>query len=166
MAAASRIYCGGLHHNITEEDVKAVFGAFGEVVNVTINRDDMGRSKGFGFVQFSSPEEATLALHKANGLELAGNFLKVGPVKEGEGSFSSHHHHDGPPSSFNNKNYGTGGQGNRQWKLEDEEGSGIQLNSLSRSQLMAKLAGTFDIIIYHFSIIYLSISKSIIFIWT
>ncbi|OQR83934.1 hypothetical protein ACHHYP_14107 [Achlya hypogyna] len=141
LAAASRVYCGNLHNNITEEDLKAVFSAFGDVVNVIINRDDMGRSKGFGFIQFSSPEEANLAMNKGNGLELAGNFIKVGPVKEGEGvssgSSSYYGHRDAPPSSFNNKSYGGGN-----WKLEDEEGTGgIALNSISRSQLMAKLAG-------------------------
>ncbi|EQC38065.1 hypothetical protein SDRG_04495 [Saprolegnia diclina VS20] len=144
LAAASRVYCGNLHNNITEEDLKAVFSAFGDVVNVIINRDDMGRSKGFSFIQFSSPEEANLALTKANGLELAGNFIKVGPVKEGEGVGSSgghthsyQSHRDAPPSAFNNKNYG-----GSNWKLEDEEGTGgMALNSVSRSQLMAKLAG-------------------------
>ncbi|KAH9076865.1 hypothetical protein Ae201684P_010796 [Aphanomyces euteiches] len=143
LSAASRVYVGNLHPNINEDDVKAVFGAFGEVVSVTVNRDDIGRSKGFGFVQFSSPDEANLALNKANGLEVAGNFLKVGPVKEGEGvAYGSSGGRDAPPSSFNNKGYhhGSGGGGN--WKLEDEEGTGgYALNSQSRSALMAKLAG-------------------------
>ncbi|RHY26982.1 hypothetical protein DYB32_007133 [Aphanomyces invadans] len=86
LSAASRVYVGNLHGNINEDDVKAVFSAFGEVVSVALNRDDIGRSKGFGFVQFTTPDEANLALTKANGLEVAGNFLKVGPVREHEGS--------------------------------------------------------------------------------
>ncbi|KAF0700175.1 Aste57867_9303 [Aphanomyces stellatus] len=140
LAAASRVYVGSLHANINEDDVKAVFGAFGEVVSVTINRDDMGRSKGFGFVQFSAPDEANLALSKANGLEVAGNFLKVGPVKEGEGAAYSSGTRE--PSSFNNKGYQGGNGGGGNWKLEDEEGTGgYALNSQSRSALMAKLAG-------------------------
>ncbi|ETV96004.1 hypothetical protein H310_10659 [Aphanomyces invadans] len=136
LSAASRVYVGNLHGNINEDDVKAVFSAFGEVVSVALNRDDIGRSKGFGFVQFTTPDEANLALTKANGLEVAGNFLKVGPVREHEGSGYGR---DSGPSAFNNKGYGAGG-GN--WKLEDEEGSGgYALNSQSRSALMAKLAG-------------------------
>ncbi|RHY63588.1 hypothetical protein DYB38_001667 [Aphanomyces astaci] len=139
LSAASRVYVGNLHGNINEDDVKAVFSAFGDVVSVALNRDDIGRSKGFGFVQFTTPDEANLALTKANGLEVAGNFLKVGPVREHEGSAYGHAGRDNGPSSFNNKGFGGGG-GN--WKLEDEEGSGgYALNSQSRSALMAKLAG-------------------------
>ncbi|RHY26399.1 hypothetical protein DYB25_012602, partial [Aphanomyces astaci] len=90
LSAASRVYVGNLHGNINEDDVKAVFSAFGDVVSVALNRDDIGRSKGFGFVQFTTPDEANLALTKANGLEVAGNFLKVGPVREHEGSAYGH----------------------------------------------------------------------------
>lgn len=127
-SAASRIYCGNLHTSITEDDLRCVFQSFGEVVSVTINRDEIGRSKGFGFIQFSAPEEASLALSKGNGLELAGNYLKLGNVKEhpgggGHGGGGDHH---------------SGGGGS--WKLEDDEGTGLSMNSHSRSALMAKLA--------------------------
>ncbi|POM77228.1 hypothetical protein PHPALM_5418, partial [Phytophthora palmivora] len=42
LSAASRIYCGNLHTNITEDDLRIVFQSFGEVLSVTINRDEMG----------------------------------------------------------------------------------------------------------------------------
>jgi RNA-binding protein 39 len=130
LSAASRIYCGNLHTNISEEDLRIVFQSFGEVLSVNINRDEMGRSKGFGFIQFASPQEANFALSKGNGLELAGNYLKLGPVSEnGVGSSA------GSLDSFS---------GGGAWKLDDDEGSGLTLNSQSRTALMAKLAGGRD----------------------
>ncbi|EGZ13826.1 hypothetical protein PHYSODRAFT_249442 [Phytophthora sojae] len=135
LSAASRIYCGNLHTNITEDDLRIVFQSFGEVLSVTINRDEMGRSKGFSFIQFSSPQEANFALSKGNGLELAGNYLRLGPVNE---------------NAMNGGNRGMAGAGGSgadngasggRWKLEDDEGTGLSMNAQSRSALMAKLAG-------------------------
>ncbi|TYZ64778.1 hypothetical protein PybrP1_011816 [[Pythium] brassicae (nom. inval.)] len=134
LSAASRIYCGNLHTNITEDDLRCVFQSFGEVLSVTINRDEMGRSKGFGFIQFNAPQEANFALAKGNGLELAGNYLRLGTVNDpaagggGGGGPGHHNHHD----------YHAGG--GTSWKLEDDEGTGLSMNSQSRSALMAKLA--------------------------
>ncbi|ETP42815.1 hypothetical protein F442_10283 [Phytophthora nicotianae P10297] len=129
LSAASRIYCGNLHTNITEDDLRIVFQSFGEVLSVTINRDEMGRSKGFSFIQFSSPQEANFALSKGNGLELAGNYLRLGPVNENAVSNRA--------GTASMDNSATGGR----WKLEDEEGAGLSMNAQSRSALMAKLAG-------------------------
>ncbi|TDH70325.1 hypothetical protein CCR75_002238 [Bremia lactucae] len=131
LSAASRIYCGNLHTNITEDDLRIVFQSFGEVLSVTINRDEMGRSKGFSFIQFSSPQEANFALSKGNGLELAGNHLRLGPVNENAMRGGNR----GPGGMLDNG--ATGGR----WKLEDEEGLGLSMNAQSRSALMAKLAG-------------------------
>lgn len=105
------------------------------MLSVTINRDEMGRSKGFSFIQFSSPQEANFALSKGNGLELAGNYLRLGPVNE---------------NAMNGGNRGMAGAGGSgadngasggRWKLEDDEGTGLSMNAQSRSALMAKLAG-------------------------
>ncbi|KAG2814769.1 hypothetical protein PC116_g19045 [Phytophthora cactorum] len=132
LSAASRIYCGNLHTNITEDDLRIVFQSFGEVLSVTINRDEMGRSKGFSFIQFSSPQEANFALSKGNGLELAGSYLRLGPVNE---NAMGGNRAGGASSGVDNN--ATGGR----WKLEDEEGIGLSMNAQSRSALMAKLAG-------------------------
>jgi RNA-binding protein 39 len=135
LSAASRIYCGNLHTNVTEDDLRIVFQSFGEVLSVTINRDEMGRSKGFSFIQFSTPQEANFALSKGNGLELAGSYLRLGPVNEnamGGGSRAGTGAGGGGVD-----NAATGGR----WKLEDDEGTGLSMNAQSRSALMAKLAG-------------------------
>lgn len=134
LSAASRIYCGNVHTNITEDDLRIVFQSFGEVLSVTINRDEMGRSKGFSFIQFSSPQEANFALSKGNGLELAGNHLRLGPVNENAMS-GGNRGPNGLSSGMDNSL--TGGR----WKLEDEEDMGMSMNAQSRSALMAKLAG-------------------------
>eukprot|EP00644_Phytophthora_capsici_P012987 jgi/Phyca11/5319/fgenesh1_pm.PHYCAscaffold_5_\ len=134
LSAASRIYCGNLHTNITEDDLRIVFQSFGEVLSVTINRDEMGRSKGFSFIQFSTPQEANFALSKGNGLELAGNYLRLGPVNENAVSGGNR----GAGASGGMDNGATGGR----WKLEDDEGTGLSMNAQSRSALMAKLAGS------------------------
>ncbi|GMF28937.1 unnamed protein product [Phytophthora lilii] len=134
LSAASRIYCGNLHTNITEDDLRIVFQSFGEVLSVTINRDEMGRSKGFSFIQFSSPQEANFALSKGNGLELAGNYLRLGPVNE-NAMAGGNRGASGMGTSGGDS--ATGGR----WKLEDDEGTGLSMNAQSRSALMAKLAG-------------------------
>lgn len=134
LSAASRIYCGNLHTNITEDDLRTVFQSFGEVLSVTINRDEMGRSKGFSFIQFSTPQEANFALSKGNGLELAGNYLRLGPVNEN--AFGGNRGGDFKSAGAS----GAESSGGR-WKLEDDDGTGLSMNAQSRSALMAKLAG-------------------------
>ncbi|CAH0481588.1 unnamed protein product [Peronospora belbahrii] len=136
LSAASRIYCGNLHTNITEDDLRIVFQSFGEVLSVTINRDEMGRSKGFSFIQFSSPQEANFALSKGNGLELAGNYLRLGPVNENAVGGSNR-----TIGGAGTNGADDGAAGGR-WKLEDDEGTGLSMNAQSRSALMAKLAGS------------------------
>lgn len=67
------------HYNNSRE----LFEPFGELEFVNLHTDpDTGRSKGFAFVQYRSPEDAKKALQHCNGLELAGRQLKVGLVTE------------------------------------------------------------------------------------
>lgn len=46
-----RLYVGNIHFNVTEQDLQAVFEPFGELEFVQLQRDDTGRSRGYGFVQ-------------------------------------------------------------------------------------------------------------------
>jgi hypothetical protein len=62
---------------------REVFEPFGDLEFVNLHIDpETGRSKGFAFVQYQSPEDAKKALQHCNGLELAGRQLKVGLVTE------------------------------------------------------------------------------------
>ncbi len=78
----SKIYVGNLSYNTTEDGLRNFFGQFGTVEEVVIISDrQTGRSKGFGFVTFSSDEEGESAL-EANGDDLDGRSLKVSTAKE------------------------------------------------------------------------------------
>lgn len=46
-----RLYVGNIHFNVTEQDLQAVFEPFGELEFVQLQKDDMNRSRGYGFVQ-------------------------------------------------------------------------------------------------------------------
>jgi RNA-binding protein 39 len=77
----TRLYVGNLHVNITADDIQDIFGEFGEVDFVDLQRDaQTGLSKGYAFVQFRDPEAAKRALVQVNGRELVGNTIKVGLV--------------------------------------------------------------------------------------
>ena len=46
-----RLYVGNIHFNVTEQDLQAVFEPFGELEFVQLQKDETGRSRGYGFVQ-------------------------------------------------------------------------------------------------------------------
>jgi RNA recognition motif-containing protein len=75
---AKKLYVGNLSYNTTEDSLRNLFGGFGSVVSVKIifNRDT-GESKGFGFVEMGSDEEANAAIAGANGHEFDGRQLRV-----------------------------------------------------------------------------------------
>jgi len=78
-----RIYVGNLSYEVTEADVKEIFKPFGTVTEVTVNRDNRtGRSRGFGFVEMSSPAETKRAIHSLNDKKVHGRRLKVGEANE------------------------------------------------------------------------------------
>lgn len=63
-----RLYVGGLSYSVDDDGLKALFEPFGEVKFVKVIRDfHSGRSKGFGFVEMSTPEEAKEAIERLNG---------------------------------------------------------------------------------------------------
>jgi RNA-binding protein 23/39 len=49
-----RLYVGNIHFNVTEQDLQAVFEPFGELEFVQLQKDDSGRSRGYGFVQYAT----------------------------------------------------------------------------------------------------------------
>ena len=63
-----RLYVGGLSYSVDDEGLRALFEPFGEVKFVKVIRDfHSGRSKGFGFVEMNTPEEAKEAIDKLHG---------------------------------------------------------------------------------------------------
>jgi RNA recognition motif-containing protein len=77
-----RIYVGNLSFEVTEEDLRLAFEAFGQVESTTIIQDKhSGRSKGFGFVEMPSKAEGQSAIDDLNDKELKGRALKVNEAR-------------------------------------------------------------------------------------
>lgn len=73
-----KLYVGNLSFNANENDLTSVFEPYGTVDEVKVITDrDSGRSKGFGFITMSSPEEAKSAINGLNETEFMGRNLRV-----------------------------------------------------------------------------------------
>lgn len=76
------IYVGNLSQDITEEDLKEAFEAFGRVDSITIIKDKFsGETRGFGFVEISSKAEARSAIEGLDGKEVKGRVLSVNEAR-------------------------------------------------------------------------------------
>lgn len=76
------IYVGNLPYQVSEEDLRVAFEPFGQVESVNIIKDKYsGQSKGFGFVEMPSEEEARSAINELNGKELNGRTLNVNEAR-------------------------------------------------------------------------------------
>ncbi len=77
-----KLFVGGLPFAMTSDDLKGVFSEAGTVEDaVVIMNRQTGRSKGFGFVEMSSEEEAQKAIEKFNGSELEGRKITVNEAR-------------------------------------------------------------------------------------
>jgi cold-inducible RNA-binding protein len=78
----SKIYVGNLPFSATSESLNEMFAKFGTVESAKIVMDrDTGRSKGFGFVEMSSADEAATAIEKLNGQDHGGRSLVVNEAR-------------------------------------------------------------------------------------
>jgi len=76
------IYVGNLSREVTEEDLRQAFEAFGQVESATIIKDRFsGESRGFGFVEMPAKAEAQSAINGLNGKELKGRTLNVNEAR-------------------------------------------------------------------------------------
>jgi RNA recognition motif-containing protein len=76
------IYAGNLSFDVTEEDLRQAFESYGQVESATIVKDKYsGQSRGFGFVEMPSKDEATSAIDGLNGKELKGRTLNVNEAR-------------------------------------------------------------------------------------
>ena len=79
---AKKLYVGGLAYATTEDGLRNAFAQAGNVTSASIIMDRMsGRSKGFGFVEMSTDEEAQKAIEMWNGKELEGRRLTVNEAR-------------------------------------------------------------------------------------
>ncbi|KAI1417981.1 splicing factor, CC1-like protein [Hypoxylon sp. FL1857] len=160
-----RLYVGNIHFSITEQDLQNVFEPFGELEFVQLQKDDTGRSRGYGFVQFREADQAREALEKMNGFDLAGRPIRVGLGNDKftpestanilqrfqgqnqpyQGSAFSGAGGRGPQASGFDR---AGGRDNDKATgasaLDDTDVAGVNFNNYSRDALMRKLARTDD----------------------
>jgi RNA recognition motif-containing protein len=80
-----KLYVGNLSYDVTSSDLEQMFAAHGSVQSAEVIQDRMtGRSKGFGFVEMGSDEEAQAAIAAMNGQEHTGRALTVNEAKPRE----------------------------------------------------------------------------------
>src|SRR5207237_3764933 len=76
------IFVGDLDFNTSEEEVRQMFEAYGQVDRVSIMTDrDTGRSRGFGFVEMTNAEDGEKAIAALNGTQLGGRTLNVNEAR-------------------------------------------------------------------------------------
>lgn len=80
---ATKLFIGNLAYKTNDDGLKTHFAQCGNVVSASVVMErETGRSRGFGFVEFSTAEEATAAVEKLNGVELDGRALNVSEARE------------------------------------------------------------------------------------
>lgn len=90
--SSSRLFVGGLSYGMDDMTLRESFTSFGEVIEARIIMDrETGRSRGFGFITFTSGEEASAAMSGMNGRELHGRTIRVDYATErtGGGGYES-----------------------------------------------------------------------------
>jgi len=110
------IYVGNLLFDVTEDELKELFAPFGQVTEVRLIMDKFsGKTKGFGFIEMPSKEEAEKAIEGLNGKDIKGRAMTVNEAKPkterggrgGRGSFG------GGGRGRERGGFGGGGGGNR-----------------------------------------------------
>ncbi|HET9219223.1 MAG TPA: RNA-binding protein [Terriglobia bacterium] len=108
----NKLYVGNLPFSITEDKLHQLFSQSGKVESATIITDrDTGRSKGFGFVEMSTEQEASDAITKFNGTDFEGRSITVNearPKAPREGGF-------GGGGGGGRDRGGRGGGGHQRW---------------------------------------------------
>ncbi len=80
-----KLYVGNLPYTVTEDDLRGLFAQAGTVKSIAlINDRDTGRSKGFGFVEFETNEDAQKAISMFNGTQLQDRTLTVNQARPRE----------------------------------------------------------------------------------
>jgi cold-inducible RNA-binding protein len=82
---ATRLYVGNLSYDVTNNSLEQMFAEFGDVRSAQVVTDrDTGRSKGFGFVEYSDANAARAAIAAMNGKENGGRSLTVNEARPKE----------------------------------------------------------------------------------
>jgi cold-inducible RNA-binding protein len=107
-----KIYVGNLSYEVTEEDLRQEFEAFGEVTSVSVITDKYsGRPKGFAFVEMATKSEAEAAISGLNGKTLKERTIMVNEARPRTDNRSGGYR-DGRSGGYGGGGYG-GGRGSR-----------------------------------------------------
>jgi len=118
-----KLYVGNLPYSVRDGDLEQAFGQFGSVTSAKVMMErDTGRSKGFGFVEMGSDEEAQSAINGMNGQPLGGRSVVVNearpmeerPPRSGGGGFGGGGRREGGGGGYGGGGYGGGGGGRRE----------------------------------------------------
>ncbi|MBN1944756.1 MAG: RNA-binding protein [Bradymonadales bacterium] len=109
-----KLYVGNLPYTVKDNDLKQLFTAHGSVQSAQVIVDrDSGRSKGFGFVEMSSDQEAQDAIGALNGKEIEGRALTVNEARPREGGGGGGGGRGGRGGFGGGRRSGEGGGGRR-----------------------------------------------------
>jgi len=98
---ATKLFIGGLSFSTSDERLREVFAQTGVVESAQVVTDrETGRSRGFGFVEMATAEDAEAAVRKFNGHEVDGRTLTVQPAK---------------PAGLGDRSRSSGGQRRSRW---------------------------------------------------
>jgi len=86
----ANLFCYNCPQSWVESDLAQHFAAFGRIVSVRLNRDEQGRSKGYGFISYDNPKSALQGIHSMNGYVVDGKALQVS-LKKGEEHYITTH---------------------------------------------------------------------------
>jgi cold-inducible RNA-binding protein len=110
------IYVGNLSHQTTEDDLRQAFEAFGQVESVNIIKDRFsGESRGFGFVEIPSKQEAQKAIEEMNGKDLMGRTVNVNEARPKTSRRDSKGGRGGFGGGRGGRGGGGGGRGGRRY---------------------------------------------------
>eukprot|EP00268_Persea_americana_P011264 TRINITY_DN1473_c0_g1_i3.p1 TRINITY_DN1473_c0_g1~~TRINITY_DN1473_c0_g1_i3.p1 ORF type:complete len:333 (-),score=94.43 TRINITY_DN1473_c0_g1_i3:348-1346(-) len=105
--SSSKLFIGGLSYNTDDQSLREAFTSYGEVIEARVIMDrETGRSRGFGFISFTSSEEASAAITGMDGKDLHGRMVKVNYAVDRSGGFRG-----GGGSYGGGGGYGAGGGG-------------------------------------------------------
>jgi RNA recognition motif-containing protein len=108
---AKKLYVGNLSYTTHDEDLREAFSKIGEVLSVTLIVDqDTGRSKGFGFVEMGSDDDADKAITSMNGTTFMDRTITVNEARP-----KTDRPRSGSGGGRGNRG-GYGGGGNRNWR--------------------------------------------------
>jgi hypothetical protein len=123
LSMGKKLYVGNLPYSVRDGDLEQAFGQFGSVTSAKVMMErDTGRSKGFGFVEMGSDEEAQSAINGMNGQPLGGRSVVVNearpmeerPPRSGGGGFGGGGRREGGGGGYGGGGgggYGGGGGG-------------------------------------------------------